>query len=860
MRCVFPGFVLLSAGFLFFSNPFNPAAPTPGFGEELSAAQIQREKQFDDMLRADNIRELMKRLAARPQHLGSPYRKENAAFIRAKFQEWGFDARIETFDVLFPTPKVRILEMTEPVAFRASLDIPSVEYGPAGVRREEILPSYNAYSVDGDVTAPLVYVNYGTREDYVELERRGVDVEGKIVIARYGGCFRGIKPKIAAEKGALGCILYPDPEAVGYGQGDVYPEGPFLPEFDTERGSVLDISLAPGDPLTPGFGSTKDARRIPRNEAQTLTRIPTLPISYGDALPLFKALKGPVAPAGWRGGLPVTYHIGPGPAKVHLKLEFSWDLAPAHDVIARIPGTERPDQWIIRGNHADGWVAGANDPLSGLVAMMEEARAVGELMRTGWRPKRTIIYCAWDAEEQGIIGSTEWVEAHAAELREKGVVYLNTDSSGRGFIGAGGSPVLEAIFNQAAADVTDPQSGVSIARRAQASRLARGEDGAALEITLSPLGSGSDYTAFYQHLGIASLSFGFYGESPGGIGHSIFDTYEYYSRFGDPKFEYGVALAKVGGRLMLRLADADLLFFDFQRFAARLGRYLGELREMADKMRQDTEKQNRYVKEGIYRLAADPLEKHNLPEQREEVPAFDFSRLQAAVERITSNSDLIFQAWDGLRRSLKLVSLERKMELERMIFRAERNLLRQEGLPRRPWFKNYLDAPGFYAGYGAKTLPGIREAIENRNWPEADEQIRLTAEVLERYAAGIEKTAAALTEAAKAHKPIPPAQNQGRQSNLFQYSGDTSAQWKSYAKQSQFVAMPDGVKLAVDILLPSEGPTGGPFPKAVCDPIGRSSFPMTTRSMDGWMFGRTFPGMGINTLKGWIAASLRRRP
>jgi N-acetylated-alpha-linked acidic dipeptidase len=747
MRHTSTRFVLLSILLLGFCHLSTLAVVPTGSQGNFDGGLTQRERQFDQMLRADNIRDLMKRLAARPQHLGSPYRKENAEFIREKFQEWGFDARIETFEVLFPTPKARLLEMTEPVPFRASLEFSSLENGPAGVSRDEILPSYNAYSVDGDVTAPLVYVNYGTSEDYLELERLGVDVRGTIVIARYGGCFRGIKAKIAAEKGALGCILYPDPQSAGYVQGDVYPEGPFLPESDTERGSVLDISLAPGDPLTPGWGSTKGAKRIPRDKACTLTRIPTLPISYGDALPLFKALKGPVAPPGWRGGLPVTYHIGAGPAKVHLKVEFSWNMVPAHNVIARIQGGERPEEWIIRGNHADGWVAGAADPLSGLVSMMEEARVVGELMKTGWRPKRTILYCAWDAEEQGIIGSTEWVEAHADELSEKGVVYLNTDTSGRGFIGAGGSPVLEALLNQVAADVPDPQTGVSIVQRAQARRLARGEDTAAAEITLSPLGSGSDYTAFYQHLGIASLSFGFYGESPGGIGHSIFDTYEYYSRFGDPKFEYGVALAKVGGRLMLRLADASPLFFDFQRFAACLGLYLGELKEMAEKARRETEKENRYVKEGVYRLAADPLEKRTLPGIQEGVPDLDFRPLEAAAEKIKSNADLFSRAWEGLPSSPEKMALLDRLGLDKLIFRTERNLLRPEGLPRRPWFRNYFDAPGFYAGYGARTLPGIREAIESRDWPEAKEQIRLTAEVLERYAAGVEKAAAALAAA-----------------------------------------------------------------------------------------------------------------
>jgi N-acetylated-alpha-linked acidic dipeptidase len=367
------------------------------------------------------IRETMRRLSARPHHVGSPYDKENAEWLLAQFRSFGWDARMETFDVLFPTPKTRLLEMTAPTRFTAKLEEPPVPADPTSNQKAEQLPTYNAYSIDGDVTGPLVYVNYGRPVDYEALERRGVSVKGAVVIARYGQSWRGIKPKVAAEHGAIGCLIYSDPRDDGYAVGDAYPKGPMRNADGVQRGSVADMPVHPGDPLTPGVGATADAKRLDIKDAMTLTKIPVLPISYGDAQPLLAALGGPLVPADWRGGLPLTYHIGPGPATVHLNVAFSWDIKPLYNVIARLEGSTYPDEWVIRGNHHDAWVNGAYDPVSGMATELEEARALGALLGQGWKPKRTIIYAAWDGEEEGLLGSTEWVEHHAAELERHAV-------------------------------------------------------------------------------------------------------------------------------------------------------------------------------------------------------------------------------------------------------------------------------------------------------------------------------------------------------------------------------------------------------------------------------------------------------
>jgi N-acetylated-alpha-linked acidic dipeptidase len=712
-----------------------------GFSTDNTENQKALEENFDSILKAENLRDWMKKLSARPHHVGSPYGKQNAEFMLSLFKSWGFDAQIEQYDVLFPTPKTRLLEMTAPTKFVAKLAEPALKEDATSSQIKEQLPTYNAYSIDGDVTGDLVYVNYGIPADYEELEKRGIDVRGKIVIARYGGSWRGIKPKVAAEHGAIGCLIYSDPRDDGYFQGDVYPKGAWRNEFGTQRGSVADMPLFPGDPLTPGYASVKDAKRLAIKDAPTLTKIPVMPISYADALPLLKNLGGAVAPQGWRGSLPITYHIGGvGAAKIHFKLAFNWDIKPAYNVIAKMRGETLPDQWILRGNHHDAWVNGADDPVSGLVALMEEARAVGELAKTGWKPKRTIVYAAWDAEEPGLLGSTEWVEHHAAELRQKAVVYINTDSNGRGFLGMGGSHTLEKFINEVARDIPDPQTKMSVWQRTRAFQMVNGSAATKKEtiertdLRIGALGSGSDFTPFLQHLGIASLNIGFGGEDGGGSYHSVYDSFDHFMRFGDINFAYGVALSKVCGHATLRFADADVLPFEFTNFAETVGQYVNEVVRLTDTMREDTRAMNQMISDGTLLATQDPQEKFILPRTKEAVPALDFKPLQDALKELKESAEDYAKATRD-----KQISPSVQKNLDEILFRTERVLTSDEGLPRRSWFKHQIYAPGFYTGYGVKTLPAVREAIEQRDWKEASEQIKIVAQIIENFANEIDK-------------------------------------------------------------------------------------------------------------------------
>ena len=718
----------------------------PGFTEERAAAHRALEARFDAALSPDNLREWLRHLSSRPHHVGSPFGKEVAEFVAERFREWGYDTAIETFQVLFPTPRLRRLEMTAPSRYTASLTEPVLAEDRTSDQVDEQLPSYNAYSIDGRVSGELVYVNYGVPDDYDELARRGIDVAGKIVIARYGGSWRGIKPKVAAERGAIGCLIYSDPRDDGYAQGDVYPAGPYRMDQGVQRGSVADMPLFPGDPLTPNVGATEAAERLSLDDAPTLTAIPVLPISYADAEPLLRALGGPVAPPAWRGGLPLTYHLGPGPAAVELEVAFDWDLEPAYNVIAKLAGAEAPDQWILRGNHHDAWVNGARDPISGLVALMEEARAIGELAAGGWRPKRTIVFAAWDAEEPGLIGSTEWAELHADTLRANAVAYINTDGNSRGFLNMGGSHSLERLINGIARDVTDPQTGLSVFERLHARRLARGASddlAAASDHRIAALGSGSDYTPFLQHLGIASLNLSYSGESGGGSYHSVYDSYDHYVRFGDPTFEYGVALARTAGRAVLRLAEADVLPLVFTPFGDTVGRYVDEVIALADGLREETERTHRLLDDGRYEAAADPTQTFVPPARDEPVPYLNFAPLRNAARRLT-DAAAAYDAALGAALEEGAIPNETRRELNRLLTLAERSLTRDGGLPRRSWFRHQIYAPGFYTGYGVKTLPGVREAIEQRAWEEASQQIGHAAATLEALAAELERATALL--------------------------------------------------------------------------------------------------------------------
>jgi N-acetylated-alpha-linked acidic dipeptidase len=747
------------ASFLFVCLSIAPigshviADEQPLFG--YSAESSRTERQWEEKLRAipspDNLRAYMERLSAHPHHVGSPYDKQNAEWIAAKFKEFGLDTHIEQFDVLFPMPKERAVELVEGgPKFVAKLQEPALPQDPTSNQQAEQLPTYNAYSIDGDVTAPLVYVNYGIPEDYEQLDRMGISVKGKIVIARYYHSWRGIKPKVAAEHGAVGCLIFSDPHEDGFVQGETFPAGAFRPPDGVQRGSVADMPFYPGDPLTPGVGATKDAKRLKVEEAPTITKIPVLPISYADAQPLLAALTGRVAPEGWRGGLGITYHVGPGAAKVHLKVKSNWEpLKPLYDVIAKIPGSTFPDEWVIRGNHHDGWVNGAEDPISGQVAILEEARALGELVKSGWKPKRTIIYCAWDGEEPGLLGSTEWAEQHYDELRAHGVAYINSDGNGRGYLRIEGSHTLEKFSNDIARDISDPETKLSAWKRQHLREIANAKSAEQREeirkradLRIPALGSGSDYTAFLQHDGVASLNIGFGGEDQGGIYHSIYDDFYWFTHFSDTEFVYERALAQTGGTAIMRLADADLLPFEFGDFADTVQIYLKELKALSQKMQDDISERNREIEEGVFKATDDPKRPLVPPAVEAVPPHLNFAPMENAMEALSRSAGEYRKALEHANTdggaALASASLA---EVNKMLIESERKLTNAEGLPNRPWFKHQLYAPGFYTGYGVKTVPAVREAIELKKWQQADEAIVVVARVLQEEAALISSAA-----------------------------------------------------------------------------------------------------------------------
>jgi len=751
--------VLLALTFVPFGSTTTADDPVLfGFSSESSRAERQWEEKFKAIPDPQLMRDYMQRLSARPHNVGTAYDKDNAEWLAAKFKEFGLDTHIETFDILFPTPKERAVELIEGgPKFVAKLQEPAVAQDPTSSQQSEQLPTYNAYSIDGDVTAPLVFVNYGIPEDYEQLERMGVSVKGAIVIAKYGHSWRGIKPKVAAEHGAVGCLIYSDPNEDGFKQGETFPAGAWRPRDGVQRGSVADDPIYPGDPLTPGVGATKNAKRLEVKDAQVITKIPVLPISYGDAEPLLVAITGAVAPRAWRGGLGLTYHIGPGPAKVHLKVKSNWDLKTIYDVIGKIPGTSNADQWIIRGNHHDAWVNGAEDPISGLIAVMEEARAMGELLKAGWKPKRTIIFCAWDAEEPGLIGSTEFAEEHADELKAHAVVYINSDVNARGFFGAEGSHTLEKFINDVARDVQDPETKLSVWKRAQLRQIGRSDENAGRQearsrpdLRIGALGSGSDYGAFLQHDGVAALNLGFGGEDGGGIYHSIYDDFYWFTHFSDTDFVYGRALAQLAGTAVMRLADADLLPFEYGNFSDTLQTYVRELKTLAQKSRDEIIERNREVEEGVFAAMSDPRVK-SVPPTKEAVPPFlNFAPLDNATESLARASAEYKKALDkAAANGGAAIAKASLIEANRALAESEHKLTLEEGLPGRPWFKHFVDAPGQYTGYEAKTLPVVREAIEQKQWKEADAGIVVTARVLETEAAHILSVAQKLDAAVR---------------------------------------------------------------------------------------------------------------
>ena len=716
-------------------------------------SQSELESEFDKTLNPENLDTWMKHMSSKPHHVGSPWSKQNAEYAANKFKEWGFESRVETFEVLVPFPKIRKLSMIAPNKVELKLFEPAVEGDRSSEMTKDVLPGYNAFSADGNVTGELVFVNYGLNEDYEELKRLGIDVKGKIVIAKYGRSFRGIKPKIAHEQGAIGCIMYSDPKDDGYVVGDVYPVGPYRNEFGIQRGSVLDMPARPGDALTPGYAATQDAERLSINEASTIMKIPVMPISYADALPLLKAIKGPVVPDSWKGGLPITYHIGPGPAKVNLHLEFDWSLRTAYNPVGRMKGSVYPDEWIMRGNHHDGWGHGASDPISGMVSLMEEARAIGELTKTGWRPKRTLIYAGWDAEEPGLLGSTEWVEYNLNDIREKMVVYINTDGTGVGYLSMGGSHSLEKFVNEVIRDVDDPVHDVSLDNRLRSRMRVRehnsgtfgeGRESERQDLRMYAMGAGSDYTAFLHHAGVPALNMAFGGESGGGSYHSLYDTYEHYKRFSDGKFIYGTTLSKVNGRLVLRLSEADILPFRFVNMVDNIGKFVEQNKKLSEDIRKSTKSLNDLLDNNDFAISSNPKKTYLPPKRLLQVPEFDFKPLDAALARLSTS------AWKYEEALLKFqkgsLSTERKSEINALLRSVDQAFIYSKGLPRRDWFKNMMYAPGYYTGYGVKTLPGIREGLEERKWNEVRLYINEVSKALDRASENINSASRILSE------------------------------------------------------------------------------------------------------------------
>ena len=718
-------------------------------------AQSAREKAYDAQISNTEMVDWMKRLAAEPSHVSSPASKGNAEWVRDQFKSWGWDAKIETFQVLYPTPLSVNLEMVGPTPFKATLTEAPVPGDASSSRTKDELPAYVAFQGDGDVTGDLVYVNFGMPEDYKALERMGVSVKGKIVIARYGVGWRGLKPKLAQDHGAIGCIIYSDPQQDGYGPDDVYPTGGGRPSQSFQRGSVADMPLYPGDPLTPGVGATEKAKRLKREDAQTILKIPVLPISYGDAQHFLSALSGNVVPESFVGGLPITYHVGgTDGVKVHLAVKSEWSLKTIYDVVAVMKGSEQPDQWVLRGNHRDGWVFGAADPISGHVSLMAEAKAIGKLAADGYKPKRTLVYLSWDAEEPMLLGSTEWAETHADELKAKGVIYLNTDGNERGQFSAEGSHAYEHFVNQVIGDVQDPETGVPVAKRLRAfiqvEGAQNGASGRAVatakivadadhDLPIGALGSGSDYSSFIGHLGLAAINFGFGGEgNSGGVYHSAYDTWEHHLAFDDPGLAYSGALAKVGGRLVMRIADSDLPVQRYGNFAETVATYSDEIKRLADGKREAQQIQARLIAGDLYKLADDPKRTNGQPTALAPVPYFNFAPLDNAISHLKKSAKAYDQA---LMTKGAALSPEAKAKLFEMQRSLEQALTNDIGLPGRPWYKNLVYAPGRFTGYGAKTLPGVREAIEEERWADADKYSVLTAQALETYASKLDDAA-----------------------------------------------------------------------------------------------------------------------
>jgi N-acetylated-alpha-linked acidic dipeptidase len=682
------------------SSAFSQTATIDGFSQDRLAAQRRWEDAFRAVPASKSAREHLRILTREPHIAGTKEDYDTAIYVRDQLRGYGIPAELRQYDVWLNYPKSpAVLELITAKRQRLNINEAVVSKDPSS-SHPKITPLFNGYSASGDVTAPVVYANYGLPNDYDDLKKAGVDVKGKIVIVRYGNSFRGVKAKVAQDHGAIGCIIYSDPADDGYMQGDVYPKGPWRPVASGQRGSVQFLFDYPGDPLTPGRPSIEGVPRLKPEEATDLTRIPVQPIAYDVAKTIIAPLKGPVRPRGFQGGLPFAYHVGgTDEVKVRLKVDMDYKIRPIWNVVAKIEGSAEPNRWIVLGNHRDAWVFGAVDPNSGTSAMLEVGRGLGELLKQGWKPRRTIVFCSWDAEEYGLIGSTEWAEELAGELREKAVAYLNLDAavSGANF-GASSVPSLWKLMRSVTRDVKDPKSGKTVYQQWQdQARENRPEDQRATagEARIGPLGSGSDYTPFLQHLGIASTDMGFGGDY--GVYHSAYDSFYWMDQFGDPGFVYHVAAAQIWGTLAMRLADADGLSFDYTDYAT-------EIRE-------------------FFRDAVQIAGRRNLGN------AFDEKAMTGAVDDFAKEAERMEKArQDAIRDGDR----GRLAKINDALMLAERQFIDPRGLRGRAWYRHQIYAPGFYTGYAAQPLTDFRQALDDRNGAQAKEGLERIVEAVKR--------------------------------------------------------------------------------------------------------------------------------
>jgi N-acetylated-alpha-linked acidic dipeptidase len=658
-----------------------------GFAPARVAAERKLEEKLRGIPDAAHAESNLRHLTSEPHMAGTEASHRVAEWLRDQYRSFGFDAEIVTYSVWLPQPREVTLELTKPVSQKLASPEQPIDVDKDTFDKR-VIPAFNIYSPSGEITAPVVYVNYGTLEDYRTLASSGVHVEGKIVLARYGKGYRGIKAKLADEHKAAALILFSDPKDDGSVAGATYPNGPWRPMSGIQRGSIVYTQLYPGDPLTPGVAATPSAKRLAPADAASLPRIPTMPINAQDASVILQNLGGQAVPADWQGGLPFTYHFGPGGAEVHMKLVMDYQQRQIYDVIAKLRGTS-DDEWVVLGNHHDAWVFGAADPGSGTASTLEVGRALGDLVRSGWKPRRTIVICHWDGEEPGIIGSTEWVEANRAELQKKVMAYINTDVGVNGpNFGASATPSLKALVRDAAREVKDPGTGRSVydVWRDHASAFTGEVSGTAKqtptadasgEPPISSLGSGSDYSAFFDHAGIPSLDIGFTGDY--GVYHSIYDDFYWMKHFGDPKFAYHPALARILGTVALRLDEADILPFDFPAYAQEI----------------------EHITTNRIRRAVRDEDEQALEPALDAAATLSISALRASQALVAVSGAPLDPA--------------QASQINHAVAAVEQAFLAPDGLAGRPWFQHVLYAPGSYTGYSSVEEPGVTEALERND-------------------------------------------------------------------------------------------------------------------------------------------------